>query len=66
MQPTDSLPCGCHPGTEDNGWQEQRSTACWERELDEWRALITGYYRSPTLLAITAVCDEQQHAEGTA
>jgi hypothetical protein len=29
-------PCGCKPGREVNGWQEVRSGACIQAELDAW------------------------------
>jgi hypothetical protein len=32
--------CGCHPGTEENGWHEIRSPECREQEFQEWVRLL--------------------------
>lgn len=32
--------CGCRPGTEENGWQEVRSQACIDAEMDSWRRML--------------------------
>jgi hypothetical protein len=35
--------CGCKPGTYEDGWQEVKSPACREIELQAWRDAIARY-----------------------
>jgi hypothetical protein len=32
--------CGCKPGTRENGWMEQRSRVCLEKEIQAFKTVI--------------------------
>ena len=35
-----NAPCGCFPGTFENGWHEIRSAQCRAEEREQWRRLF--------------------------
>lgn len=35
--------CSCTPGSEENGWHEDRCEVCRQHELDQWRLMLENW-----------------------